>query len=208
MVLITCWISMKYPHMNICNTKYSDRLQSVIYTILCAYLQITDVEPMSYGIHDSDGPMHQMDSQDCLSDSSIESHKEAITSPLETSPRRQMLREQARVNLGKARWRMKVQYNKKVKVVQFSVGDKVSIRINKVDRSVTDVKRLPGVVHELKTLKEREVYRILTEHGLLKTFLPANELMPFSGIVKTNPEKKMISVTTLATKACFLESKN
>ena len=62
---------------------------------------------------------------------------------------------------------MRERYDKK-KVQNFKVGDKVALRIPRIDRTATDLHRLPCVVvqcHGKKCLS----YKLQCEYGILST---------------------------------------
>ena len=70
--------------------------------------------------------------------------------------------------------RMKAGYNSK-KVHLFEKGDIVLLRIPRIDRSATDLHRLPCVIVERLGTKQF-LYRLQCEHGVLKTCYPGGEL--------------------------------
>ena len=61
--------------------------------------------------------------------------------------------------------KMKTKYNKckRTKIVQFSIGDAVTVIVPRPDRGPCDQRRLPGVI-----VKKRDCYTIRTKYGILK----------------------------------------
>lgn len=62
--------------------------------------------------------------------------------------------------------RMKIKYNrnKRLKTVEFAVGDGVTVKVPRLDRGPCDLQRLPGVIVKRK----RDCYTIRTKYGVLK----------------------------------------
>lgn len=61
--------------------------------------------------------------------------------------------------------RMKDRYNSK-KVQIFKVGDAVSVRVPKIDRSATDLRRLPCIIVERRGTKQFR-YQLQSKYGVL-----------------------------------------
>ena len=83
--------------------------------------------------------------------------------------------------------RMSMAYNssKKRRVQTFDVGDNVSVAIPALDRTCTDVRRLPGQVTAVKGNKV-QMYEVATEYGLLQIKLRAGDLQSYNGDVDIN----------------------
>ena len=62
--------------------------------------------------------------------------------------------------------RMKDRYNKR-KVQIFEVGDAVSVRVPKIDRATTDVRRLPCMIVERRGTKQFR-YQLQSKYGPLE----------------------------------------
>ncbi|KAL8610765.1 hypothetical protein ACOMHN_016748 [Nucella lapillus] len=79
---------------------------------------------------------------------------------------------------------MSSQYNKRrcIMVEVFNVGDPVSIDVPKIDRSATDLPRIPGRVVKVNGSKQ-PTYTVETAFGLLKTALKAGDLQHYTGAV-------------------------
>lgn len=73
---------------------------------------------------------------------------------------------------------MKQKYSKSSKVHKFEVGEYVSLRIPRIDRSSTDLHRLPCVVVEVVG-KSQAMYRLRCKYGVLKTCFDAGDLECF-----------------------------
>ena len=71
--------------------------------------------------------------------------------------------------------KMEERYNKKRGVESFSVGDKVSVRIPRIDRTCTDLPRLPCVIVEVLG-QAQNVYRLRYVCFISWIFLVANGL--------------------------------
>ncbi|CAF1046567.1 unnamed protein product [Brachionus calyciflorus] len=67
------------------------------------------------------------------------------------------------------------QLNKRV--LEYEVGDKVSVAIPRIDRGGTDLPNLPGVIGR----KTKDFYEIVTEYGILNNCLRAGDLEMFNG---------------------------
>jgi len=92
--------------------------------------------------------------------------------------------------------RMSTAYNssKKRRVQTFGVGDNVSVAIPVLDRTSTDIRRLPGQVTAVKGNKV-QMYEVATEYGLLQTKLRADDLQSYSGSVDFNTTRYNPNVT-------------
>lgn len=61
---------------------------------------------------------------------------------------------------------MKIKYNKRkrLRTVEFSIGDGVTIKVPRSDRGPCDLRRIPGVI----VRKKKDCYTIRTKFGVLK----------------------------------------
>ena len=75
---------------------------------------------------------------------------------------------------------MKKKYGKQKKVRTFVVGESVSVKVPWIDRTSTDVSRIPCVVVEIVG-KARDLYRLRCGSGVLKSCCNAGDLESFSG---------------------------
>ena len=103
----------------------------------------------------------------------------------ETSPRRKRIRSEVRINNKDQAVKMSAQFNKKnnIKVKEFSVNDKVTIKIPVEDRNKTDAKRLPCIITKVCGAKMKS-YELQCEAGIIAQKYTANDLEPFSGILQ------------------------
>ena len=82
-------------------------------------------------------------------------------------------------------------YNKKFKAADYYVGDRVSVKIPKIDRSSTDHSRIPGVIIKVNGHKVIS-YQIGTEYGILNDcYRAAGDLQHYSGSVEVNHDKNL-----------------
>lgn len=51
-----------------------------------------------------------------------------------------------------------------MKIVEFSIGDAVTVKVPRADRGPCDLRRIPGVIVK----KTRDCYTIRTKYGTLK----------------------------------------
>ena len=78
---------------------------------------------------------------------------------------------------------------KRIRVVNFSIGENVSVEVPEIDRDKSDPKRVPGVVVSV-TGSVQPKYRVLTAHGAIKDVFTSSYLSSCPGIVKTgNPDQ-------------------
>ena len=82
-------------------------------------------------------------------------------------------------------------YNKKFKAADYYVGDSVSVKIPKIDRSSTDLSRIPGVI--IKVAGHKVIsYQIGTEYGILNDcYRAVGDLQHYSGSVEVNHDKNL-----------------
>ena len=71
--------------------------------------------------------------------------------------------------------------NKKTRV--FKIGDTVLLKIPRIDRTGTDLKRLPGTICKLSDDKQ-VFYRISTQWGILNDQYQEYNMEPYSGLVQ------------------------
>ena len=71
------------------------------------------------------------------------------------------------------------------KTVEFKVGDCVSVKIPRIDRTGTSFARLPGKVCKIASHKQ-QFYGILTQWGILNDNYLPSDLEPYSGVVNVN----------------------
>jgi hypothetical protein len=106
------------------------------------------------------------------------------------------LRKKAGLNQDIARRRMCLKYNnKKGKTCfDFSIGDKVSVKVDKLDRISLDLKRIPGVV-SAKSGDKDLFFSITTEFGILETKYRAYELEKYYGALNFDISKISQKIT-------------
>ena len=98
-----------------------------------------------------------------------------------TSPRRSKIREYARKRGLENAEKMKRKYakRKRVELVDFQIGQNVTVRIPKEDRTSTDNRRLECVIVGKKKNKI-PLYQLLCKHGTLDRWLTVSELLPYA----------------------------
>jgi len=92
--------------------------------------------------------------------------------------------------------KMATKYNasKKIKCVQFSEGDAVTVRVPPQDRGPCDLSRVPGVIIKASG----EFYKIRTEYGLLSRQFRSDELEKYDTVAaKSEINSEDLSVITL-----------
>lgn len=87
---------------------------------------------------------------------------------------------------------------KRIKVEEFSIGDRVSVAVSKLDTSLINLSRMPCVVSEVRG-KEMKIYSLSTKYGTLNTKFIGRDLQDYSGIVVTN-DSEVISPCEAAQK--------
>ena len=81
---------------------------------------------------------------------------------------------------------MAERYNKKTKT--FQPGEKVAVRIPRIDRACTDLHRLPCIIVQRQG-KTHYLYRLRCRHGVLDTLYRENELEEYSGSVQVEAKE-------------------
>ena len=76
--------------------------------------------------------------------------------------------------------RMKLKHSKRSKTHKFEVGEFASLRIPRIDRSSTDLQRLPCVIVQVLG-KAQTMYRLRCKYGVLQTCFHAGDLEQFKG---------------------------
>ena len=99
-----------------------------------------------------------------------------LQKPLATFPKHRLVREKAHAAYTKNAERM---IRKHAKNVKFAVGDYGSLRIPRIDRTCTDLQRLPCVVVKVIGKAQTMYYRLRCKHGVLATCFHASDLEPF-----------------------------
>lgn len=73
---------------------------------------------------------------------------------------------------------MAERYNRKMKT--FQTGERVAVRIPRIDRACTDLHRLPCIIVQRQG-KKHYLYRLRCKHGVLDTLYRESELEAYSG---------------------------
>ena len=107
------------------------------------------------------------------------------------------IRRQAHESLEASRSRMVKKYNTNKRVRTFDVGEKVSLKVPRVDRHATDDKRLPCYVLEVPCENK---YRLQSKFGVLNRLYPACDMEPLPepfpmGFDLTNEASTMAVIT-------------
>ena len=76
--------------------------------------------------------------------------------------------------------KMKIKYAKQQNVRTYSVGESVSVKVPRIDRTCTDLPRIPCVVVQ-RVGKAQELYRLRCKSGVLSNCFSAGDLEPFRG---------------------------
>lgn len=84
--------------------------------------------------------------------------------------------------------RMGERYNTKKKVHTFEVGDKIALRVPRIDRAATDLHRLPCIIVQ-RLGKKYFLYRLRCEYGILDTTFPDSQLETYSGSLQLDAHK-------------------
>ena len=81
------------------------------------------------------------------------------------------------------------QYNKRHKATPgFCEGDNISVLIPNIERSSTDLSRLPGVIHKVNGTKDIS-YKVATIYGILASSYRAADLQAFNGSIVAKTDK-------------------
>ena len=142
-------------------------------------MQPTDDEPMQ---PTDDEPIQPTDDEPMQlgDDKHIPPTDDKNTTTLATIKTHLSVREKADILYRRNAEKMKMKHAKKRKIQNFSVGDNVSIRIPRIDRSSTDCQRLPCVVVEIIG-KAQPLYRVRSAVGVLTTCYHSGDLEYFHG---------------------------
>lgn len=118
--------------------------------------------------------------------------------PVSRITRSRLLRACVKQNQEKAATKMIEKHNKKrnKRTLEFNVGDKISVRIPRIDRGGTDLPRLPGI----KRRKSNDFYEITTEHGILQDCLRECDLELYHGPLNIDIDQITIALRTVANK--------
>ena len=111
-----------------------------------------------------------------MSKSTKEDHSGVVT-----SPRRSRIREYVLKRGLENAEKLKRKYakRKRVELVDFQIGQNVTVRIPKEDRTSTDNRRLECVIVGKKKNKI-PLYELLCKHGTLDRWITASELLPYA----------------------------
>ena len=126
-------------------------------------------------------------------------HKE----PDSPETRHDSTRKKARDNTFKAAIGMANYYNKKKCTTsnQLKKGDVVSFQVPKIDRSCTDLQRIPGVIIDVSEGEQIQFYQVATTAGVIKTKFRTGDLTVYNGSVSPITDKyltiKLIRQTNL-----------
>ena len=101
---------------------------------------------------------------------------------LSTTEKHKAIRDEADQQYLKNTMKMK-KYAKQKNVRMFSVGDNVSVKIPRIDRTSTDISRVPCVVVEVVG-KAKDLYRLRCRSRVLSVCFNAGDLEHFSGQFK------------------------
>ncbi|XP_076037988.1 uncharacterized protein LOC143023355 [Oratosquilla oratoria] len=107
-----------------------------------------------------------------------------------SSTRHSSIRKRALENTYISAARMSEFYNrrKRVQVQEFSVGDRVSIAVPKLDRTAMDLPRIPAVVSAIHGSMAKK-YSLSTAYGVINTKFTGGDLQAYSGDVEMSIEK-------------------
>eukprot|EP00731_Ephydatia_muelleri_P035440 Em0124g10a len=102
---------------------------------------------------------------------------------LATIEKHRLVREKADMNYMKTALKMQEKFSKMHKVREFRVGEYVSVRIPRIDRSCTDLLRLPCIVVEVVG-KAQSLHRLRCKSGVIQRCYQAGDLEPYRGKTK------------------------
>lgn len=100
--------------------------------------------------------------------------------PLATFKKHKNVREKADYFYRRNAERMKKRYSMHHKIKELAVGQSVSLRIPRIDRTCTDVQRLPCIVIQVVG-RSRDMYRLRCKSGVLDRCYRTDNLEPFDG---------------------------
>lgn len=106
--------------------------------------------------------------------------KKILRKPLATMNKHRLVREKADFHYRRNAERMKQKHSLMHRVKKFAVGESVSLRIPRIDRTATDVHRLPCVIVQVVG-KTQDMYRLRCSSGVLDRCYRADDLEPFAG---------------------------
>ena len=113
--------------------------------------------------------------------------------PDSSERRHENIRKKARDNTFQSAIRMSNYYNKTkcTKADDFKEGDMVSFLVPKLDRSSTDMQRIPGVILGVSGGDKLKFYKVGTTVGIIKNKFQAGNLSVFSGSVIPNTDNEI-----------------
>ena len=100
--------------------------------------------------------------------------------PLATFSKHRLVREKADFQYRRNAERMKRKHSLMHKVKKFVVGESVSLRIPRIDRTATDVHRLPCIIVQVVG-KTQDMYRLRCSSGVLDRCCRSDDIEPFAG---------------------------
>ena len=122
-------------------------------------------------------------------------------------PKRKAIREKVQKRALENAEKMIDKYAKKkrIRLMNFKVGQSVSVKIPKADRSSSDVRRLPCEVISVKG-GTQQLYELACVHGTLDRLVSASDIMPYPSRVKVEKSKlkTKISIRTAASKSSVI----
>ena len=97
---------------------------------------------------------------------------------------------------------IKHNHKRNKKTIEFKVGESISVKIPRIDRTGTSFCRLPGLICKIANQKQ-QFYGILTQWGVLNDNYRSSDLEPYSGVVEVilegfEEKYKNISLTEAA----------
>ena len=106
--------------------------------------------------------------------------EDPIQRPLATLEKHSAVREKADTAYCKNAEKMRLKHSKQRRVLEFTIGQSVSVRIPRIDRVCTDPQWLPCVVVQIVG-KAQVMYRLQCEAGVLNCCYRASDLEPYAG---------------------------
>ena len=102
----------------------------------------------------------------------------------EICPKRKLIRDEVRSNIKISAKKMAGQYDKRIQVKEFSVGDSVTIKIPPEDRQKTDPKRLLAKIIKVSG-NIRKLYQLQCTQGIINCKYGSNDLELYPGTMSS-----------------------
>ena len=88
-------------------------------------------------------------------------------------------------------------------VVEFKIGDSVSLHVPKIDRSGTDCTRIPVKIVSVKNLNNHSKYQLLSDSSIIENWFSGEDLKTSSIEINCSEENQNKTITLRAASANF-----